>query len=193
MAPRNTNDRKYQTERATADWRRRSIPLLIFLAFLAPGCTKPFDVNVSTAEPVKVEMSMDVHVYQHGDKDEEARAAQKNYKDVMTRRRNRMGEIRELKDNRLVGESAEGLLSIRNLPAGEYGDYVKKTVAEENEDRNFLMQYEAEQKDKPVAEVRREQWRHAQRKSFPGEWIQVEDTDEPGTFRWIQKTGSSEE
>jgi len=34
--------------------------------------------------------------------------------------------------------------------------------------------------------VRREQWEHWQRKSFPGEWIEVAG-DEAGSYRWIQK------
>src|SRR5690606_25089572 len=33
------------------------------------SCLKPFDVNVTTPEPIKVDLSMDVHVYQHGQPD----------------------------------------------------------------------------------------------------------------------------
>ena len=30
------------------------------------SCVKPFEVNVNTPEPIKVDLSMDVNVYQHG-------------------------------------------------------------------------------------------------------------------------------
>jgi len=149
---------------------------------------RPFDVNVATPEPVQVDVTMDVHVYQHGSADsEEKKEEMAGYKKTMQNRRNRMGEIQELKNNRLVGESRLGTLEIRSVPAGDYGNYVRETVAAENRDREFLMQHEAREKDVPLADVRAEQWRHWQRKSFPGEWIEVAEDDAPGAFRWIQK------
>jgi len=154
------------------------------------GCA-PFDVNVSTDEPLKVDLSMEVHVYQHGEPDAAEKETRVSYKEAMSRRRNRMKEIQELKNSRLVGETRKGTLSIRNLPAGEYGNYVRETVKAENDDREFLIKREAEQKKVPEDEVRRMQWRHWQRKSFPGEWIEVE-ADEPGSYRWVQKKGMSE-
>ena len=163
---------------------------LAILAAVAVGCA-PFDVNVTTAEPLKVDLSMEVHVYQHGEPDEAENETRRTYKETMNRRRDRMAEIQELKNNRLVGETHEGTLEIRSLPAGEYGSYVRETVQAENEDRLFLMEHEAEEKSSPLAEVQRLQWRHWQRKSFPGEWIEVEG-DEAGTYRWIQKQGASE-
>lgn len=156
------------------------------------SCGRPFDVNVGTDEPIQVDVNMDVHVYQHGESSPEDKAKRENYKTVLERRRNRMEEIRKLKDNRLVGEDHQGLLAIRNLPAGEYGSYVKKTVDEENKDRDFLMEAEAEEKGTALGEIRQNQWRHWQRKSFLGEWIQIEG-DEPGTYRWEQKMGAGED
>lgn len=150
------------------------------------GACAPFDVNVGTDEPLKVDLSMEVHVYQHGEPNEAEREERLNHKEAMTKRRNRMEEIQELKNNRLVGETHNGVLEIRSMPAGDYGTYVRETVEAENEDREYLMTHEAEQKSVPLGEVRRMQWRHWQRKSFPGEWIEVEG-DEEGQFRWIQK------
>jgi len=150
------------------------------------GCGRPFDVNVGTEEPIQVDVSMDVHVYQHGKDSPEAKARREDHKTVLERRRNRMEEVQKLKNNRLVGEDHQGLLSIRNLPAGEYGLYVKKTVEEENADRDFLMNAEAEEKGTTIGEVRKGQWSHWQRKSFPGEWVQVAG-EEPDTYRWIRK------
>ncbi len=153
---------------------------------------KPFDVNVNTPAPIKVDLSMDVHVYQHGaPAGTNVASAAGDFRAAMDSRRDRMSEVQELKNNRLVGESRSGLLSIRNRPAGEYGDYVERTVTAENLDRETLMRHEAEEKELDIAKVREEQWRHWQRKSFPGEWIEVAD-DDGITYRWEQKQAVGE-
>lgn len=151
-----------------------------------PSC-KPFDVNVSTAEPITVDLSMDVHVYQHGAADKTKKATMEDYKTVMGKRRDRMAQIQELKNNRLVGETHQGTLAIRNKPAADYGKYVEDTVRAENEDREFLIAHEAGEKGITTQEVREAQWRHWQRKSFPGEWIEVEADGAPDGFKWVQK------
>lgn len=169
---------------------RLAIVFLLLPAIWA-GC-KAFDVNVATPEPIKVDVSMDVNVYQHGQPDQKVVEKQADYRDTMDQRRDRMAEIQELKNNRLVGESHDGLLEIRTKPAGEYGDYVKETVAAENEDREFLMKYEADEKNVTLDTIQAEQWRHWQRKSFPGEWIEVENENGEG-YRWVQKEAADGE
>ncbi len=72
------------------------------------ACGRPFDVNVGTDEPIQVDVNMDVHVYQHGESSPEDKAKREEYNTVMERHRNRMAEIRKLKDNRLVGEDYQG-------------------------------------------------------------------------------------
>jgi hypothetical protein len=169
-------------------------PSLAMLA-LAGGlvsCVKPFEVNVNTPAPIKVDLTMDVNVYQHGLAEKKVAEAAADFRSAMDRRRDRMSEIQELKNNRLVGEGRSGILSLRNRPAGEYGDYVEKTVEAENLDRETLMRSEAAEKGIDLAKVREEQWRHWQRKSFPGEWIEVAN-DDGTTFRWEQKQGAAEE
>ncbi len=131
---------------------------------------------------------MDVHVYQHGKVDEKTSERQASYRAAMDSRRNRMAEIQELKNNRLVGENHKGELEIRNKPAGEYGDYVAKTVREENADRLLLMKQEADEKNVSLDQVREGQWRHWQRKSFPGEWVEVKDG---ARYRWNQKQAAA--
>ena len=170
------------------EWGGRLFAVALMAA--AASC-KPFDVNVSTKDPIKLDLNMDVHVYQHGTTDEKTKKEQATYKEVMTRRRNRMKEIQELKNNRLVGEDHEGLLAIRNLPAADYGKYVNKTVEAENRDRDYLMEFEASEKGDSLASVRRMQWRHWQRKSFPGEWIEVEAEGDSGAYHWVQKKRAS--
>ncbi len=179
-----------------SDWGRAAIcvirsVVLATVVVAGAGCNT-FDVNVAADEPIKVDLNMEVHVYQHGKADEDAAEARKSYKEVTTSVRNRMEEVQTLKDNRLVGENHEGLLSIREKPAGEYGQYVEKTVKAENEDREFLMNREATERGMSMAEIRENSWRHRNRKSFPGEWIEIEGR-KPDTYRWVQKEGSPEE
>lgn len=155
------------------------------------GCLKPFELNVNTPEPIKVDLSMDVHVYQHGAPEKKKVEAVGDFRAAMDGTRNRMAEIQELKNSRLVGENRSGLLTVKTRPAGQYGDYVDETVAAENRDREVLMKHEAEEKDLDLSKVREDQWRHRQRKSFPGEWIEVADEDATA-YRWIQKQGTEE-
>ncbi|MBP6600197.1 MAG: DUF1318 domain-containing protein [Verrucomicrobiales bacterium] len=165
--------------------------LVAFLALSMTSCLKPFDVNVATPAPIKVDLSMDVHVYQHGATDTKKSETQAEFRSAMDSRRDRMSEIQELKNNRLVGENHDGTLTVKTRPAGEYGDYVEKTVKDENLDRETLMKQEAEEKNTEVSTIRDEQWRHWQRKSFPGEWIEIANEGGQG-YRWVQKEAVGE-
>ncbi|MDA7921315.1 YdbL family protein [Verrucomicrobiales bacterium] len=166
------------------------LPMLI--ALVLSSCLDPFNVNVTTDEPVKVDLSMDVHVYQHAAATTEKESAQQaDYRAAMDTKRNRMAEIQEMKNSRIIGENHLGKISIRNKPAGEYGDYVTKTVDAENRDRDVLIKHEAKEKDVSITNVQQEQWRHWQRKSFPGEWIEVEEAGGSG-LHWEQKASASD-
>ena len=169
----------------------RLLSLVVGTSLLS-SCLKPFDVNVTAPQPIKVDLTMDVHVYQHGQPDTKTDAAQATFRSAMDSRRLRMTEIQELKNNRIVGENHLGNLTIKNRPAGEYGDYVENTVTAENQDREILMAQEAGEKNVTVDKIRDEQWKHWQRKSFPGEWIEV--ANESGQdYRWEQKKAAGEE
>lgn len=172
---------------------RQKLFAALFAVLCSSSCAKldPFNVNVSTAEPIKVDLSMDVHVYQHGAAVGRTSAEETDYRTAMESRRNRMEEIQELKNQRLIGESHLGKIAIRNQPAGEFGTYVKETVAAENRDRDILMRHDADEKGTSLSKIREEQWRHWQRKSFPGEWIEVVDDDGSG-FKWQQKQSAIE-
>jgi hypothetical protein len=174
-----------------ARFRPAVLPGTAMLALGLTGCLKPFEVNVNTPEPIKVDLSVDVNVYQYsGAEKKKTEDTSADFREAMDRTRNRMGEIQELKNNRLVGEDRGGLLSIRNRPAGEYGDYVETTVEAENRDRELLMKQEAAEEDTPLDKIREEQWKHRQRKSFPGEWIEVLEED-GRSFQWIRKQGAA--
>ncbi|MGI9239742.1 MAG: DUF1318 domain-containing protein [Verrucomicrobiales bacterium] len=172
--------------------------LLLALGAVAilSGC-KAFDINVGTKDPIKldpiqVDLTMRVDVYQYTGNSEEEKQAVKNVENAVESQRNRMAEIQTLKNSRYVGENHLGLLSVRNLPAGKDGEYVQKTVDEENADRAFLMTDTSNSSGTPLEEIRRQQWETRAEASFQGEWIQV-SAGAPDTYRWVQKKKDKED
>lgn len=158
---------------------------------------KAFDINVGTKEPIKldpiqVDLTMRVDVYQYTGNSEEEKQAVKNVEHAVESQRNRMAEIQTLKNSRYVGENHLGLLSIRNLPAGKDGDYVQMTVDEENADRAFLMTDTSNSSGTPLEEIRRQQWAARLEASFAGEWVEV-GAGTTDTYRWIQKKKDKED
>jgi hypothetical protein len=128
---------------------RQSLTVLIACSMLG-GCKAP-TVNLATSEPIKVDINMRLDVYQYSSPTTKKPAqAPPTAQTPEARRRNRMADIQQFKNERLVGEGHEGLLVIRTKPEGEYGDYVRVAVEEENADRMDLMKSLAEsQKDIP--------------------------------------------
>jgi uncharacterized protein YdbL (DUF1318 family) len=167
----------------------------VSLALLAAltACTSGPTINLSTkqplkVDPLKVDLNMRVDVYQRSDSTVQKRTANASTaetEDVHMRLRNRMGEVQALKNNRIVGESRQGLLEIRNRPPGEFGEYVQRLVDAENKDRAAMMQDIAKTKNLASEEVQRQQAELARNKAFNGEWIEVPQSD--GTFVWKQK------
>ena len=132
---------------------------------------------------------MRLNVYQYkGDDPNEKDAADEGYEDAVLRQRNRMAEIQKLKDNRFVGEDHRGLLLLREKPAGDWGDYVERTVNMENVDRTILMRREAKESNRALHEVQDEQWKRRTSASYAGEWVELPG-DKPNTFKWMQSTG----
>ncbi|MFZ4776154.1 MAG: DUF1318 domain-containing protein [Terrimicrobiaceae bacterium] len=157
-------------------------------AILATGCSVP-TVNLSTAEPIKVDIAMRLDVYQHS---KETAAAKTGVTAIPasepeTRRRNRMADIQNFKNSRLIGENRDGLVTVRVDTPGEEGDYVRKTVSAENEDRMALMKTAAERDKKSLPALQAEQASLWQKRSFEGELIEVSKPD--GTFEWTEKSG----
>jgi hypothetical protein len=98
-----------------------------------------------------------------------------------------MADIQNFKNSRLVGEGRDGLVSIRVDTPGEAGDYMRKTVAAENDDRRALMQALSEKEQRHIDDIRSEQAALWQKRAFEGELIEVASPD--GTFTWVAKSG----
>ncbi|WP_265595316.1 DUF1318 domain-containing protein [Verrucomicrobium sp. BvORR106] len=181
-----------QTTEASLRRGLRTLTLALGLGMLAPvmitSCSN-FKVDVNSPEPIKVDVSMRLDVYQYkGDEPGKPDAAQVSYEEAVERQRNRMAEIQRLKDNRFVAEDHRGLLHLRQKPAGDWGEYVERTVNAENEDRTLLMRKVAKDSNKPLHEVQAEQWKLRTDKAYQGEWIEVPG-DKPNSFKWIQSDG----
>ncbi len=159
--------------------------LPFFLTALALAACQSIPIDVGTKEAVKVDISMKVDVYQHGDPAAAKKTTPAPVTDVAKSRRTRMGEVQILKNSRLVGENHAGYLEVRTVPPGEYGDYVKTTVEAENSDRGRLIEKLAKEKNVPVSQAERQQAELFQKSAFPGEWIEVPDAE--GKFAWKQK------
>ena len=178
--------------------RRSVFILVVLLASCLLGCSSLPDVNLTTDEPLKVDINVRLDVYQHEGKEGEKTTApgvevaavnedaRVSADLVAKRKRDRMEEIQELKNNRLVGENHRGLLTIRKLPLDKYGDYVKKTVEEENYDRNYLMRVEAKERSSLLHTIQETTWKENVARAYKGEWIEISG-DQKGTFVWKQK------
>ena len=162
--------------------------ILSMLVLTAAGCSGP-TVNLSTPEPIVVDINMRVDVYERsgGAKtaEPEKAGAGGDVASADARRRSRMGDVQTFKNSRLVGESREGVLVVIEKPEGSYGRYVEKVVAEENADRLVMMRELATERKLPLQDLQKQQGELWRNRSFRGEWVEV--LQDNNTWRWVQK------
>ncbi len=165
-------------------------PRFLFLsaAVFLTACQLP-DVNLATSEPLKVDIKVDLNVYQHSTPEAAAKAdaADEAQEQIEKRKYNRTAELQELKNQRYVAETHRGVLLLRQQPAGSYGEYVKKVVEDENIDRMKLMTAEASKARRELHEVMKEQFAATVQNAYPGEWIEVPDPVKPESWKLEQK------
>jgi hypothetical protein len=149
------------------------------------ACAGP-TVNLSTPQPIKVDIAMRLDVYQHAkEASKKSTSSVASSTDPVEARRNRMADIQTFKNSRLVGEGRDALLAIRVDTPGDYGDFIRKTVDAENADRMALMKSEAEKQKASLPQVQTKQASLAAKLAFKGEWIEIVKDD--GSAEWIQK------
>ncbi|MES2310029.1 MAG: DUF1318 domain-containing protein [Verrucomicrobiota bacterium] len=143
-------------------------------------------IQVSTPEPVKIDVNMRVDVHTKDDREKPAKTANETSL-VASRRFARMGEIQDLKNAAFIGENNKGYLEIRQKPEGKipsgepYDVYAQRLVREENNDRRSIYLLAAEKEGVPMEVVEQENSKRWHESAFPKEWLQKED----GT--WFQK------
>ncbi len=162
--------------------------LALLLAVILSACKAP-TVNLSTNEPIKVDINMRLDVYQYAANQKAGSGAASKSADAEAESRhiNRQADIQTFKNSGYVGESHEGLLVVRSLPEGEYADYVRKVTDAENADRLRLMNSLAEQQKVSLPAIQKQQAEIWVNRSFKNEWIEVARPD--GTWMWVQKEG----
>lgn len=161
--------------------------LLPLLIVLLSACKLP-DVNLATPKPIEVNLNMRLDVYQYSSEKAQTPEQTKTHGEATERMRNRQDELQTLKNNRLIGEDHRGLLQVREVPGGTWGDYVKRTVEAENEDRTLLVRANAAKTNRELHVVQTEEWHMRTEKAYKGEWIEVAG-EKDGTFKWVQATG----
>ncbi len=162
--------------------------LLLGSACCLIACKLP-DVNLATSEPLKVDIKVDLNVYQHSTPEEAAKADEDGEVagQIEKRKYNRAAEIQELKNQRFVAETHRGVLLLRQQPAGTYGEYVKKVVEDENKDRMALMTAEAKKDRRELNDVMKERFAATVQGSSAGEWVEVPDPAKPESYKLEQK------
>ena len=163
--------------------RKEALPALV-VTLAAAGCKTP-SVNLATPEPIKVDIAMRVDVYQHGGARAQPSPKPAAETDPARRRRMRMAEIQDFKNQRIVGENREGLLTVVEESEGAFGDYVRRTVAAENADRLEEMNRLATERKLPLVEIQKQQAEAWRTRAFAGELVEVEGP--PGSWSWQPK------
>lgn len=165
---------------------------VLALTILLAGCKAP-TVNLATSEPIVVDINMRLDVYQYSPTNSQkptnpgGTASNTTAASTEAQRGNREADIQKFKNERLVGENRDGLVTIRTRPDGEYGNYIATAVQQENADRMALMKTLAEQQKVSLAEVQKRQGELWRNRSFKNEWIEVPQAD--GSWKWLQKEG----
>ena len=163
--------------------------LLAFATVSFAACSAP-TVKLATTEPLKVDIDVRLDVYQHQAPAPKVAApsptpAAGTSGTAGIRRRSRMADIQNFKNQRLVGEGRDGLLVIRSNPEGDYGEYLRRTVEAENADRMELMKALAETQKQSLPEIQAQQGKAWRDRSFKGEWIEIPKPE--GGWEWVQK------
>jgi hypothetical protein len=161
-------------------FRASSPPLagLLVGAGCLAGCAPT--INLATPKPVAVDVAVRLDVYQ---KTAPTKASEEQSSlTISANRRQRSGEIQQLKNDRVIGEDRDGYLDLRTKPSDPaYLAYAQKVIDAENADRSFLYLANAQNQNKPLELVESDYAKLWRDRAFPGEWVQKDD----GT--WTQK------
>ena len=140
--------------------------LLSFILYplVFAGCAPT--VHINTPEPLKVDISMKVDVYQRGDLGgAAARKLGEEESKALRRRDDRSGEIWAMKNDGAVIEGKNGYLEAQTK-SGWDPALVNKLAAEENSDRRILYEFEAKESARPVAVIEEEAGKRLRQQAY---------------------------
>jgi uncharacterized protein YdbL (DUF1318 family) len=146
-------------------------------AALCTGCLPT--INLATPQPVKVDVAVRLDIYQ---KTPIKTKGETSSLEIAKDRRLRSGEIQQLKNDRVIGETRDGYLDLLHPPKDpKYLAYAKSVVDAENTDRTVLYLASAQSESKPLELIEEQYAKLWHDRAYPGEWVQKEN----GT--WTQK------
>lgn len=178
----------------------RNIALIVFLVFL-PGCAR---VLVETKDPIKVDISMRLDIYQHVLRDVEAIEEQiygqpekkmnflftvskvyaaDSVETAIKRRRDRVSEIEEYFNSGYIGENRSAYLEVL---VSEAPDKLKRTIKQENQDRQIIYEDTARKNNAPLGEVKKVFFNNHYSRAQAGWYFEVYDSS-TGRYSWKQK------
>lgn len=160
--------------------------LLLFLCAGISGCELP-PVKLETADPLKVDISMKLDVYNHGNKEEKKDAEGDPVGEAKRRKYNRTEQLNRLRGTPALAESHRGLLVLRESPPPDIAAWAQDLVAEENSDRMTIMTSEAQEQRRDLHEIQDERWRENVMNAQKGEWVEIPDPDNPGRWKYDVK------
>jgi uncharacterized protein len=129
-----------------------SAAFAVFILVLE-GCAPT--VQLTTPEPLKVDITMTVDVNQKQVDVPKVRTIGEDEAKAMQRREQRSGEIWTLKNDGVAVEGETGYLQA-NPKTGWDPQYVNKLIGEENQDRHILYEAEARDDARPIKVVEEE-------------------------------------
>lgn len=168
----------------------KSLALAGAVACALASCKTP-SINLTTSDPIKVDIAMRLDVYQHtpeGNGQASPLATPKSTGVApVGRKKDREADIQVFKNSGAIGEGHDGLLVILTAPEGSDGDELRHTVAAENSARMSDMKAAATKQKIPLTEVQGTQAELWRNRAFKGEWIEEKQSD--GSYRWVRKQG----
>jgi uncharacterized protein YdbL (DUF1318 family) len=132
--------------------------------FVFTGCAPK--VQLTTPEPLKVDISMTVDIYQRQVPGTERKTTEEEVK-ALRSREERATEIWTMKNDAVAVEGETGYLEARPK-SGWDADYVTNLVAAENRDRRILYEAEAQESGKPLKQVQEEAGRRLREQAYTG-------------------------
>ncbi len=129
------------------------------------GCAPT--VEITTPKPLKVDITMNVDVYQRETKNPTQRKRSNEENQVLRRRDTRSGEIWAMKYDAVIDEGAHGYLETKML-SGWNPAYVQRLVSEENNDRRILYEREAIESTRPLSTVETEAGQRLREQAYGG-------------------------
>jgi hypothetical protein len=150
--------------------------ILITAPLMWFGCAP--SVQLTTPEPLKVDITMTVDVNQKSIEAPKTRIIGQNEAKAMQRREQRSGEIWSMKNDGVAIEGENGYLQA-NPKTGWDPQYVNQVVVDENQDRHTLYEAEARDDSRPIRVVEEEAGKLLKDQTYLGHTNQVKKVTVP--------------